>query len=126
MLPLGAVEQHRPHLPLATDQMTASYFRDRIEAELGDEVLTLPPVAVGFSAHHRDFPDTLSVSHETLICQITGIISCAFADGFTNLLILNTHGGNEGAAQVALEQLGPSGPGGGSCAPPGGRQEPQN
>lgn len=106
VLPLGAVEQHGPHLPLATDRIIAEHFRARLDEELGGDVLTLPATAVGFSGHHRDFPGTLSVWHDTLLGQITGIADCVLGDGFRGLLLLNAHGGNEGVAQVAMEQLG--------------------
>ncbi|MGH3095623.1 MAG: creatininase family protein [Streptosporangiales bacterium] len=106
VLPLAAVEQHGPHLPLATDRLIVEHLCARLDEELGAEVLTLPTVAVGNSTHHRDFPGTLSVRHATLLDQATDVAECVFGDGFHNLLLLNAHGGNEGIAQVALEQLG--------------------
>lgn len=111
VLPLGAVEQHGPHLPLATDRLVAEHLCARLDAELGDGVLTLPPVAVGHSEHHRGFRGTLSVRHNTLLDQINDIGTCVLEDGFRNLVLLNAHGGNEGIAQVALEQLGARWPG---------------
>lgn len=106
VLPLAAVEQHGPHLPLATDRLIVEHLCGRLDAELGAEVLTLPTAAVGNSTHHRDFPGTLSVRHATLLGQATDVAECVFADGFCTLVLFNAHGGNEGIAQVALEQLG--------------------
>lgn len=106
VLPLAAVEQHGPHLPLATDRLIVEHLCARLDEELGADVLTLPTIAVGNSTHHRDFPGTLSVRHTTLLDQATDVAECVFQDGFCNLLLLNAHGGNEGIAQVALEQLG--------------------
>jgi creatinine amidohydrolase len=74
-------------------------------------VLILPTVSVGYSRHHDDFPGTLSLSHETLLHQIVETAGSALRLGVTNLLIVNAHGGNEGVAQVALEQIGHAWPG---------------
>jgi creatinine amidohydrolase len=111
VLPLGAVEQHGPHLPLATDRLLVDHFCERIDRRLGDEVLILPTIAVGYSKHHDDFPGTLSLTHETLLHQIVQTAGSALHLGMTSLLILNAHGGNEGIAQVALEQIGHGWPG---------------
>jgi len=106
VLPLGAVEQHGPHLPLATDRILVDHFCQELNRHLGEEVIILPTVSVGYSKHHDDFPGTLSLTHETLLRQVVETAESALRTGMTNLLILNAHGGNEGVAQVALEQLG--------------------
>ncbi|WP_026877559.1 creatininase family protein [Jiangella gansuensis] len=106
VLPLGAVEQHGPHLPLATDRMIVDHFCRELDRRLGDEVLILPTISVGYSRHHDDFPGTLSLSHETLLRQIVETAGSALELGMSNLLLLNAHGGNEGIGQVALEHLG--------------------
>jgi len=106
VLPLGAIEQHGPHLPLATDRLLADHFCGELDRRLGDEVLVLPTVSVGYSRHHDDFPGTLSLSHETLLHQVVETAGSALRLGVESLLIVNAHGGNEGVAQVALEQLG--------------------
>lgn len=111
VLPLGAVEQHGPHLPLATDRMVVDHFCQEIDRCLGDEVLILPTVSVGYSKHHDDFAGTLSLTHETLLHQIVETAESVLRSGMTNLLLLNAHGGNEGVAQVALERLGHDWPG---------------
>jgi creatinine amidohydrolase len=110
VLPLGAIEQHGPHLPLATDRLLADHFCRGLDRRLGDDVLVLPTVSVGYSRHHDDFPGTLSLSHETLLHQVVEIAGSALRLGVRSLLIVNAHGGNEGVAQVALEQLGYSWP----------------
>lgn len=106
VLPLGAVEQHGPHLPLATDRIIVDHFCREIDRHLGADVLILPTVSVGYSKHHDDFAGTLSLTHETLLHQIVETAESALASGPTNLLLLNAHGGNEAIAQVALERLG--------------------
>ncbi|TDE10355.1 creatininase family protein [Jiangella asiatica] len=106
VLPMGAIEQHGPHLPLATDRMIVDHFCRELDRRLGDDVLILPTISVGYSRHHDDFPGTLSLSHETLLNQIVETADSALEVGMSNLLILNAHGGNEGIGQVALERIG--------------------
>jgi creatinine amidohydrolase len=106
VLPLGAIEQHGPHLPLATDRLLAEHFCRELDRHLGADVLILPTVSVGYSGHHDDFPGTLSLTHETLLRQVVEIAGSALRLGLRSLLIVNAHGGNEGVAQVAIEQIG--------------------
>jgi creatinine amidohydrolase len=70
VLPVGAVEQHGPHLPLSTDMAVAEHFRRELDRRLGDEVLTLPTIATGYSGIHSGFPGTLSVRHSTLLDEL--------------------------------------------------------
>jgi len=106
ILPVAAIEQHGPHLPLATDRMIVEHFCGELNRELSDRVLILPTVAVGCSMHHMDFAGSLTLSHETFAAQVTEILDSAVHHGFTRLVILNSHGGNLGVAQVLGEKLG--------------------
>jgi len=106
VLPVAAVEQHGPHLPIATDRMIAEYFAEQLNARLGASVLVLPTVAVGCSEHHMDFPGSLTLRHETFLSVCEQYLLSAHRHGFRNLLILNSHGGNRGVCQVFLEKFG--------------------
>ena len=110
ILPVAATEQHGPHLPLATDRMIGWHFAQSLHQKIPDKVLILPSVAVGCSSHHMDFAGTLSVSHATFGAYVEEILEAVVEHNFQNLIILNSHGGNQGIGQVILEQLGPDVP----------------
>jgi creatinine amidohydrolase len=102
LLPLGAVEQHGPHLPLDTDSVTAFEISVRA-AGLVDHppVLVLPPVWWGLSPYWMGFPGTLSLRPETLIELLADLCASVGHHGLRRLAIVNGHGGNAGLVQAA-------------------------
>jgi creatinine amidohydrolase len=77
-----------------------------LNKEIGDKVLILPIVAVGCSDHHMGFCGTLTLSHATFSAVVKEIIQSVLNHGFYNIILLNSHGGNQGIMQVIIEQLG--------------------
>ena len=110
ILPLAAIEQHGPHLPLATDRLIGEFLTSELDRAIPDQVLILPSLAVGCSRHHMDFSGTLTVSHDTFASQAIEIMECVIEQGFQNLILFNSHGGNQGVGQVILERLGEANP----------------
>jgi creatinine amidohydrolase len=106
VLTVAAIEQHGPHLPLATDRIIGDYFANQINARLGSSILILPTVAVGCSEHHMGFPGSLTLRHETFLSVCEQYLNSAHAHGFRNFLVFNSHGGNRGICQVLLEKFG--------------------
>lgn len=106
ILPVSATEQHGSHLPLATDRLIGEYFCGQLNAQIPDEVLILPSMGIGCSEHHLAFAGSLSLRHETFIEQAIDILGCVYHHGFRNLIILNSHGGNQGAGLVVFEKFG--------------------
>jgi len=111
LLNIAAIEQHGAHLPVATDRMIGEYFSSLLNKEIGDKILILPAVAVGCSDHHMSFCGTLSLSHATFSAVVKEIIQSVLNHGFYNIILLNSHGGNQGIMQVIVEQLGFANPG---------------
>ena len=107
---LASIEQHGPHLPVSTDSAIGGFFVGELDRRLGAEVLVLPQVKICCSAHHMDFPGTLSVRHETLLAYVCEILGSVVAHGFRNLILVNSHGGNRAIGQVILEKFGAAHP----------------
>jgi creatinine amidohydrolase len=107
LLPVGAVEQHGPHLPVGVD---ALINRGIVEAALprvaGDvQLLVLPMTWVGRSEEHVDFPGTLTLSAETLQRVWREIGASVARAGVRKLLILNSHGGQIQTMQIVAREL---------------------
>ena len=104
VLPVGAVEQHGPHLPLGVDIWLAhAVARAAAEGQAGIRVCEAMPY--GSSHHHRAFPGTMSLSPATFIAVLVDLCACLAEDGFLPV-VLNGHGGNRAAIQVAITTLG--------------------
>jgi creatinine amidohydrolase len=106
VLPLAAVEQHGPHLPVGVDAAIQQGMIDRVVDRLPDDldILFLPLQAIGVSIEHGDFPGTLSLSHETALRLVTEIGEGVARAGCRKLVLLNSHGGNTPLlSQAALE-----------------------
>lgn len=110
LLPLAAIEQHGPHLPLSTDLVIGEGIVDAALAELADkdsagELLLMPALVLGASLEHEDFPGTLSLSTEQVIAQILAAGVAAARAGIRRLVLFNSHGGNRPALDAAALQL---------------------
>ncbi|MEK9630500.1 MAG: creatininase family protein [Synechococcus sp.] len=107
VLPVGAFEQHGPHLPMGTDLLFAEAVVDRVLDRLPAELplWRLPAVAFGFSPEHLGFPGTVSLSAEALLAQLQGIAAALSEAGFRRLVLFNGHGGQIALLQVAARQL---------------------
>ncbi|WP_264214386.1 creatininase family protein [Leisingera thetidis] len=107
VLPIGAIEQHGPHLPMSVDTCTVNGVVSRLAARLPDSapVLFLPPQAVCKSNEHVDFPGTLTLSPETLIKVLVETGASVARSGVRKLVFLNGHGGNIPVMDIAAREL---------------------
>ena len=107
ILPVAAIEQHGPHLPLSTDLDIGVGLLESAFQHLPSDfpAWVLPPQAIGSSAEHLSFPGTLSVDGSLLgdvICAQGGAVARC---GVRRLLISNSHGGNRQIIDAAGLQL---------------------
>ena len=104
LLPVGATEQHGPHLPCDTDTAIATAVCAYASACTGAPVL--PPINYGVSIGHTEkWPGTLSLFHETLIAAVREIAAWLAATGFERLIVVNGHCGNDSSLRVAVDRL---------------------
>ncbi len=125
MIPLGATEQHGPHLPLDTDTRIATAVAlgavAGVRGRLGQDWLAAPALAYGASGEHQDFPGTISLGTEALTMLLVeyGRSAACWA---RRLVFVNGHGGNVEALNAAVRELRAEGRDVGwcPCVAPGG------
>ena len=107
VLPLGATEQHGPHLPLGVDTRLVDGIvaaaLPLLPADL--PVLFLPTQSIGLSPEHARFAGTLSLSADTLMRLWKDIGAGVARSGVKKLVLFNAHGGHVGAMDVVAREL---------------------
>lgn len=106
--PVGSVEQHGEHLPVATDTLLAdAVAHEAAERVVGDlPVLVAPPLSLGYSPHHLSFGGTISATAETFRATLEDAAASALENGFDALVLVNGHGGNRALLDVAVTTVG--------------------
>jgi creatinine amidohydrolase len=107
LLPIGAVEQHGPHLPMSVDSVIANETATAVVAECGEEldVWQLPTLSVSKSNEHAWSPGTLYLTPETMLAVLRDIGRAVASTGAERLVLLNAHGGNTTHLGTALREL---------------------
>ncbi len=111
IVPTGSTEQHGPHLPIDTDIVNAYEISKQAAKKVG--ALVAPPLYYGISPHWMNYPGTMSVRQDTFVDFLSQICSSLAKHGFKRLVIVNGHGGNDAAVQLAAQNIAESG--GGRC-----------
>jgi creatinine amidohydrolase len=105
LLPVSAIEQHGPHLPLATDALIGAGLVRAVMESTGDGLLVLPALEFGHSLEHVDFAGTLSIAAEALLTTWIDVGRSVARAGVRKLVLFNTHGGNIPLVQLAALRL---------------------
>lgn len=93
VVPVGAIEQHGPHLPLLVDAELGTALGTRVARSLGDALLA-PTIRVGCSEHHMGFAGTLSLQPQTLEAICRDYTTSLVRHGFDRVYFVPSHGGN--------------------------------
>jgi len=105
ILPTGSMEQHGPHLTFETDIAIATELARRLAREHYPRAVVAPPLPVGMSNHHMNFPGTITWRYDTFMACLEDTVLTLSAHGIPRFLILNGHGGNRGAISVLASHL---------------------
>jgi len=101
IFPIGAVEEHGPHLPLSTDCLQPEYVALEVAKKLGN-VYVLPIMKYGQCSSTRNFPGTISIRFETLQMIAEDVLSELHRTGFRNIVVLSGHAGRLHMAALKL------------------------
>lgn len=101
IVPVGAHEQHGPHMNESCDAVLATEMAKRLAAVLYPKVLVTPTVNMGISPHHLNFPGTISLRPETLLALLRDMVTSLQRHGINQVLFLNSHGGNQSTLSTA-------------------------
>ena len=107
VLPLGAIEQHGPHLPLSVDALVAEELARRLADALPEDspAILLPTQTIAKSNEHLRYPGTLTLSAETLVAAWCEIGACVARTGVRKIVLLNAHGGNVPVMDIVAREL---------------------
>lgn len=98
LLPISAIEQHGPHLPVGTDTIILRSLLQNFSKVTGhfegENVIIAPQLTVGKSNEHMAFPGTMTLTAHTLYDVLDEYVGCMVRHGFKKVMLTNSHGGN--------------------------------
>ncbi|MBX9976596.1 creatininase family protein [Cytobacillus firmus] len=107
ILPIGAMEQHGPHLPVFTDTLLAETLLENAFNYISEDanIWVLPPLPYGKSNEHCGRPGTVSLSSSTLQSIVMDIGKSIKQSGFKRLVLFNAHGGNHDLLNLMAREV---------------------
>ena len=105
IIPVGAHEQHGPHLHEDCDAVLATEYAKRLTTRLYPHALMTPTINFGLSQHHMNFPGTITLQPETLVSIMRDIVSSLRHHGIRKFLFLSGHTGNVPALNIGCQKL---------------------
>ena len=105
--PIGAIEQHGPHLPIAVDSAISVGVLGKALGKLDSmtPAYALPCFYYGKSNEHWQFPGTITLSAETLLSVIKEMADSIYRSGFRKLVLMNSHGGQPQIMEIAARDI---------------------
>ncbi len=105
--PVGAIEQHGPHLPIIVDAAISMGVLGKALEKLGSDVpaYALPCLYYGKSNEHWHFPGTITLNGTTLLSVITEVAESLYRSGFRKLVLMNSHGGQPQIMEIVARDL---------------------
>lgn len=105
--PVGAIEQHGPHLPLIVDAAIGTAVLGKALEKLDASIpaYALPPLCYGKSNEHWHFPGTITLSAQTLMTTLIEVAESVYRAGFRKLVLMNAHGGQPQIMEIVARDL---------------------
>ncbi|MBI4319886.1 MAG: creatininase family protein [Chloroflexi bacterium] len=108
IIPVGSVEEHGPHMPLATDTIQGVEIAQRIVAKLDDEgikAIVGPPIPFGVNPEALDFAGSITLTPTTMLAVLREICESLIKHGFRKLVLLPVHAENLGVAYSCVQEI---------------------
>lgn len=107
IVPIGATEQHGPHLPSMVDWRCVQEVSQRAARimQRATPVVVAPTIPYGMSEHHMSLSGTITLDYATMFAVIRCVVESAMRHGFKRIFVLNGHGGNTTALQNMIGEL---------------------
>jgi creatinine amidohydrolase len=104
LIPVGAIEDHGPHLPLNTDNIIVEAVCFEAARRSRGEILSLPVLPIGLDEHHMDFPGTLTADIHLLLSFVAQCAMSVARHGFQHVMIVVGHGSNASLCELAARK----------------------
>lgn len=101
LVPVAAIEQHGPHLPVDTDNLSVVAVCEGAAEQAADLLLCAPPIHYGFNEHNMDFPGTVTVDPDHFVGYCMDVAKSFGRMGFRRVLLVNGHGSNAHLLELA-------------------------
>jgi creatinine amidohydrolase len=109
IIPVPAIEQHGPQLPIGTDYFTGEELAKLIAQKT--DVLVAPILLPGISPYHMEFPGTITLSADTVQRVYFEAVQSLIHHGFRRFMILTSHAGNRNVSRYILDRINQETPG---------------
>ena len=94
LVPVGAIEQHGPHLPVDVDNTFVEYLCDEAARRAPGIIVSMPPIHYGYNTHNMDFPGTIDIKMQHFMDYCCDLGESLASQGFRRILYVNGHGSN--------------------------------
>jgi creatinine amidohydrolase len=105
LVPVGAIEQHGPHLPVDVDNTFVEHICDETARRGAGFIVSMPAVHYGYNTHNMDFPGTIDIKMQNFMnycCDIGESLAC---QAFSRILFVNGHGSNASLCDLIARKL---------------------
>ncbi|MGM0604708.1 MAG: creatininase family protein [Halobacteriota archaeon] len=104
LVPVGATEDHGPHLPVDVDRRIVEAICEPTAAGR-DDTLLFPTIDHGYLPHHMDFPGGITIGWRTFVDYVIDVCTSLAHHGFEKILLVNGHGSNHHLLELATRQV---------------------